>query len=381
MPVLVQPTQRRHRLSLRATLRRSLVLAIPAVLAASATGAAQAAPSALDGYITSEVEADVWRVDSDGVRELAQPLDQLPPRAGIQAGRDGSVWLLARGALTELGGDVVGLPRELRPRGGGFARAARSEDGRLWWTGRGLHVFDGAEWTTVRDEPGRGVIADVRIAPDGTVWVTWSQGRRSRVGRIGADGWSGLPGSASGFAARVGFSSDGPLLSTGADGAVWRHDGSDWNRLKLPGGELQAAAFGADGTTWVRLARDADETAGSGSVLARRDGDGWRIFKGAHRIPASGSALTGFGTHEVGPDGVLWFPARDRDAGPVGDCDGLGRFDGRAMRWFLRDHCVHDISIGPDGGVWLIASREGEPDGGELTEVGPIQVFYLPPDA
>ena len=350
----------------------SVGLATLLAFASTVPLAAADPPAAISGFTTTEVEPNVWRVDADGVGELARPYDQTPPRAGVVAGLDGSVWLTRPRQLVELGGERVALAAEQRPRPDDFADAAVAQDGTIWWTARGLQAYDGESWTLVRQEPGKGHVGAVYVDPDGAVWASWSQSGKTRLGRLEGEEWALIGGKLPGSGDAIGLGDGVTILSTGVGGEVRVHDGERWRVAQRPEGEVQAVAFGSDGTYWARLGRD------DGPVLGHWDGDSWTVYGSAHDIPAGGTAFGGYGAHAVAPDGSLWFAARKADAGPLEDCDGVVRFDGVMLSHYLSGSCVHDLDIDPQGGVWLIASVSGTPSGGELLDVGPIELFHIP---
>ena len=58
----------------------------------------------------------------------------------------------------------------------------------------------------------------------------------------------------------------------------------------------------------------------------------------------------------VAPDGAIWVGSAGCQGGPEGGT-GLYRFDGQTWTTFLPGHVVRSLDIGPDGSVWVDATR------------------------
>jgi hypothetical protein len=371
--------------------------------------------------VTEEVEPGVYRVVSDGVRDLSRPSAGGDRYLGgildtnIVAGLDGSIWLFDQDEFYRLGEAGPHLwPEAPEARRAADADLEVGPDGTVWlaapWHAR-LLSYDGQSWTTQREvaDDSRSWFRNVEVQRDGTVWAAWftlfkrnAQGEyikairdktdegfhgTVRAARLDASGWEVLPGRLEGsFDAEM-------VVPDGGEDEVWidrdgdsrlrRHDGDGWVVEAMPdGGGFQRAAVGPDGTVWVRFQPACEPSSGCRGIsnaLARLDDDGWEVYDASDGIPMMGDHYGGFaGWFEVAPDHSIWF-------NPIGDlertgteCDGVASFDGDAVTYYLRDLCVSAMDVASDGTVWLRGGGfSGDRD--RLTET--IDTYVITPDA
>ena len=326
------------------------------------------------------VEPGVFRVDGDGVRDLARANND-----DIVAGPDGSVWLLRPERFFRLGSDEWHEWPTSRSWDRDFEVAP---EGTVWvHAGSAIQSFDGQEWTTRQSTDG---VAGLEIAPDGTVWATWlSRSGVEVFGLLDEDGGRILDSPAGGLVpidrgilSLLPVTDPDDIWATFNDGiggsevvravdGVWRRlvdvEGTEatWRRLDeqalgdSPEVGSLVADVGLDGTVWG-VATFLDAAADSmENDLYRFDGSAWSRWS-LHDIgfePGPGDAQ-----FKVAPDGSLWFGVRE---GPFGgtesSCDGVARFDGQTWDRHLAGLCVRAIDITSDGVVWLLA-REPDAD-------------------
>jgi hypothetical protein len=388
--------------------------------------------------VTEEVEPSVYRVLSDGVRDLDRLADlkEYPSRSildgNVVVGLDDSVWWFDRDGFFRLGDVTVhrwpeGLSDYFRP---GRADIEVGADGTIWVTagfsepgkygvpGKRIRdeilSYDGQAWTSRwRGATRKRWVYGVEVQQDGSVWMAWSkQGPAGRGGgvvraaRLGDDGWDVLPGKVT-----TKWAPDGDMvIAEGGGSEVWlkpgfserlrRYDGEDWVVVRTPevGGE-QRIAVGPEGTLWVGLssecgpgtAGDQPYTAcgGRSDILARFDGNEWDVYDASDGIPEMGVLYlyTGYfeGFFDIAPDRSIWF-------NPIGDwertgteCDGIANFDGETVTYFMRDTCIYAMDVAPDGTVWLqagehrpdTASGQGRGDGQPV----PVHTYVVTPEA
>lgn len=258
------------------------------------------------------VEPGVYQVTSDGVRDLSRITDHADlPFGGaihgnIAAGLDGSVWWFEPDGFFRLGEATTHT-----------------------WSGSGL-----------ADEVWMG--DDLGVTPDGML-LRYRDPEHAAV--FDGDSWV-----------------EREVVPTGP--AIWLrgglrvYDGDYVEILLTPVADetIERAAIGADGTIWFEPAIGDDFT-----LLFRHDPNvdyHWQEFSPG--LPSIGGTYQGFAFFEVAPDGSLWFNPDPDDERPGTPCDGIARFDGEALTYFLRERCVHAMDIGPDGHVWLQAGEPGE---------------------
>ena len=315
-------------------------------------------------------------------------------------GSDGSVWSLRPDGLFRLGSadthefDQVDI--QSRPRRDAVVRP----DGTLWWSnGRSLYTLDPSAPDIRRVELGSRKGYSIKLDSDGTVWATWITGaQRLRVGRIEDGKWvraqaDEVPGR-QGNDYRLVAAPDGSVgLWLHGLGGLHRLDGSEWlswQQLEPAhdddvGFEVLEAEVGPDATLWALLRTPN----GSSTTLARLDDAGWQQWN-TDEVPFPGDHFGGEpALLEVAPDGSVWFgPYGARDEHVFG-CDGVASFDGDELRYHLRDLCVFDLEIVPNGAVWVLAGTYGgqtiiDENGGRFPSeplAGPVRTYVIQPGA
>ncbi len=298
---------------------------------------------------------------------------------GVAAAAQGGVWLAGnRGEVERLGADGTrfALPRRVRARLEGRRPIAVVEDGegRVWLGERSSLVrIDRAggwrEWPAdaARDAPPGGPIDLMRIAPDGTVWLSSSgagiQQRDPGSGRVLA---RIEPGAAQGLG--IG---DIEAIEFAANGALWVAGETGVASWDPRARKLQPVAGIAAGDRVFGLAFDGDDTLWlqrlSGLEYYRRQGANWRLqgrVGGAEGIPAvEGSGLRVDRRHRVWLASLRglfrWDPQR-RHVRRFDLQDGLSsrEFSDHAMA--LTDAGVLVAALA-DGGVVLIDTLAEDP--------------------
>ena len=334
-------------------------------------------PALLEGMVTEEVEPGVWRVVSDGVRDLSHLGDGT-----VDITPDGSVWLLSNPEGTQedlfrLGQEPVFEFPARWPSWPAYLEVA--PDGSLWAIGRvgvpddrthgvrtGIFSFDGDGWT-MRATVNQNTTA-LAVGPDGTVWMAAA----THLMRLGDDGsltavedWADVyDGYVSPNAVAVSPDGDVWLMGTGRDGsgdeALLRFDGERWEAIPGPPGwesrpESRQLGFGLDGALWVNTSTQGNDGRDVGG-LARFDDRGWTVFTTADGVEPWGGEVWGcIGTSKdlltVAPDGSFWLNGR-------GGC-GVAHWDGTTWTSYLVDSNIDDLAVAPDGSVWLRAGVPG----------------------
>jgi hypothetical protein len=331
-----------------------------------------------------EVEPDVLRVVSDGVRNLAKANS-----TGIVAGHDGSIYLLRPKRFLRLGEDESHR----------WATNAEVDDfevapdGTVWASP--LESFDGKEWTTEKAVVG----TTFDMTPDGTLWASWEDpeqesGQPQVFAYLDEDGWQTVGHLEHVHDLLVADPDD--IWATRwyqwpADLGLIRHTDGSWQRLVgIDGadGQWQDAGspvgenaigllpfgipgirgsvdIGPDGTLWAVTApmESAD--------LIRFDGSEWSRWPlvGTDYAPSPPYYLT-----RVAPDASFWVGLSHGIDGPTRTCHGVGHFDGVSWERYLPNRCVAAIDIAADGSVWLLAMQEGEYD-------KPLDLYVITPEA
>ena len=348
--------------------------------------------------VTEEVQPGVYRVLSDGIRDLTNVVasggpdlvDVLLPGAraasddraafwdflqspDIAAGHD-SVWWFWPDGFFRLGDAQTHDWDDRDDYGGNEKDIEIAPDGTLWVADRfDLRAFDGTSWAEMRQRS-----ASVEIEEDGTVWSAWHTPMGTGlVGRLIDGVWPRPEGQLPSKNHSIGglsLSDDGsPWVITGKPPALFRHVGEDWRRVDTPNGVLVWGAVAPDGTYWVQLERQDD------LVLARNDGDGWTV----HDTLSSRRNYRGIPPDlRVAPDGGLWVTQVEGPNGP-GDCRGVSRFDESGPRHFLGDLCVYAMDVAPDGKVWLQAGEVRDVGSMDLSSesLGPAHAYVITPEA
>lgn len=359
--------------------------------------------------VTEQVEPGVFRVVSDGVRELSRPVELddfygwAPPGhlyrenalygSDITANQDG-VWLRRPEAIMRLGATEPVWTPDAKSTTPSFAVAP---DGTLYRSGEQLILEEG-EWAkmdlAVR-KLGLRDVDRVRFAPDGSLWVLGNNGKKSaereqRLARRDASGWSRIAtppntpkwrqeqrkreslGRRRRQPPRIdhwAITPDGTLYVTrGRD--VQRFAGEGWETLERSGVDVQGIHIGPDGAVWV----------------ASRPGGGEWSDRQVVRVDAEGMPAIDIEWHPffessqgAGAGGAFWY-APNGDPMAAGGCGGITRVDGTTEATFLEGMCIYDIAIGPNGGVWLEA---GTWDGNYWIPdaIGPVETFVITVDA
>ncbi|HSG78129.1 MAG TPA: hypothetical protein VLD62_01000, partial [Acidimicrobiia bacterium] len=223
----------------------------------------------------------------------------------------------------------------------------------LAWEGTGSRL-DGA-WDTWP----LGCVADLEIAPDGSVWSLCA-GTLQRF----AGGWEPR-GDVTEGAVDFAFTASGDLVAADWWGdALWVGSESPDGTLRWeqgPQGIVFDVAAAPDGSVW----------AGMGDVLVRYADGSWTEIAGTEgwqiAMDPDGVAWS------VGPESGLWRwsdppvsfdehrGAEDVWVAPNGDVwlrdEGLTRIGDRAEH--LRGYSIVDVAFGPDGSVWAVSGFAG----------------------
>ena len=339
--------------------------------------------------VTEEVEPGVYRVISDGVRELSRPSDVRPADVGdhggwepgaIVAGADGSVWYFRKARFFRLGDPAVHDMDRPGPKKFRTDRYTKQFDaievgseGTIWdkdaFRNGPLRSFDGEDWSVRMAAPEDLFISAVEALPDGSAialtTTDTSAGTESTVARLDGEDWVALGDRIPGFGWLY------HALSVGDEGEIWLlandedylsrhvyryHDGS-WLEQTPPGGEAMSLDVNADGVAWVTQVRSRESgcrpptDCDVPTALARFDGTEWAEFDGDDGVPEM-QADPEYAAIFAAPDGSVWVkPSEDYR------CDGIANFDGQTLTRYLAGLCVHDADIGPDGAMWLLAGK------------------------
>jgi len=358
--------------------------------------------------VTEEVEAGVYRVVSDGFRDLARiprrsgkvPVDTTTSSA-IVAGSDGSIWMsMPEGSFRIGGGDTSE---------GGVARiqttVAAGPDGAVWtsWT-QPVRRFSDGTWEEVAEFEGLGV-GGMDVTSDGTVWAQIVSGDgTTRVSRVGSNGLTTIdvPKRYARVYPAVNW---GQFFSVSDEGQVWMHsfidpprrdgtlthfDGESWGVADPTGmaTSMRTGPFdlGSDGTLWAYFrgtVPPADGERAPGVLTRLRDGS-WTTFTAADGVPPMIDMYQGFeGFLRAAPDGSVWMtpqPREEQRSGRWAECDGVARFDGAEWDHFLRGYCVYAFDVAPDGSAWLHGNPELGPRMYEAERTA-IETYVITPEA
>jgi hypothetical protein len=346
-------------------------LVIPLLGAIAAPAWAQSSTATVEllaGMVTEEVEPGVYRVISDGVRDVSSRNNE-----GIVVGRDGSVWLLRENRFLRLGAEGVHQWPNGQHAASGFDVAS---DGTVWAVGSSidtgayeptaLRSYDGERWRAheVWGEWTGSVVA----ADDGTVWL---QDGPVLVTFRPPDQWNTTFRWGS-----VAILDDGDTVYVSSDFmgpdpdllelSVYRSEGGDfekaewyaWRSAELDVDRWRGLApsstvrIGLDGTVWAFTAAGSSDGT---PYVGRLDGDGWREWGPADGVPNISTQAY------VSPDGSLWGRwSRPEGDSPDGELDdGVAHFDGETWEQYLAGHEVFSMDVAADGSVWVLAD-EGE---------------------
>ena len=269
------------------------------------------------------------------------------------------------------------------------------------WRGEGLSSTDGEAWSS-QPCPGD-YCRGVTLAPDGTLWASWSDGSACAspdqecewwVGYLGPRGWQqlegsnpGVPGPRQGDLAfdRLVFTDTGDLYGVAPswDSMLYRYEDGTWRQISY----VPLVDVGPDGTVW-QFGGFSDELRWNELTQSLRDDETWGLARFADGewegwtsadLPQIRYDLGLDYQFKVAPDGSVWFslwrngPRTDTGTcepawgqAPVAgllpdavDCDGLARFDGETLDRFLPGQSI-SMDIAADGSVWVLAGNEGE---------------------
>jgi hypothetical protein len=363
-------------------------------------------PALLEGMVTEEIEPGVFRVVNDGVRDLSST-----DAVDVVAGYDGGIWLLREQGFLRLGSDGVhewpwspvpprGVPEshvlQVAPDGTLWVIPTGSvfSTGRWFWPGEVFRSTDGEAWSS-QPCPG-GYCKGVTVAPDGTLWASWSwddgwaceRGVAEEdcewwVGYLSPTGWQQLDGSTPadfGFE-RLVFTDAGDLygVASGWDSVLYRYEDGTWRQISY----VPLVDVGPDGTRW-QFGGFSDELRWDELTQSLRDDETWGLARFADGewegwtsadLPEIRDDLGLDYQFKVAPDGSVWFslwrngPRTDNGmcepawGGPDAvdpdaiDCDGLARFDGETLDRFLPGQSI-SMDVAADGSVWVLAGNE-----------------------
>lgn len=256
----------------------------------------------MERLTTHEVEPGVYRVVSDGVRDLDWTVADLPYggfASGVAARADGSVWLRQGGSVFQLGDDAD----DADDAGAGLSWDDLAADtlARHWTAHAG----------TTDDEAGIGIVL--------------TDGR----GRTAQD----LPATHLVRQLRLGGNEYAWSLSLAGSG------------LGVVDPDKFLVGLAPDGALWIRMDRQRflryDPTANALGEYDSTDG-----------VPNMHAVLDGPGLFHVAVDGSVWMTGTPRH----GFCDGVSHFDGTTWTHYLAGQCVYTMDSAPDGSLWLQAS-------------------------
>ena len=366
------------------------------------------APDLLPGVdlVTEEVEPGVFRVVSDGLRDLEEPWPGHPTEQetivssrNVVTGQDGSVWLFRSNPDDDHESSVffrLGAPAERADWAiMVYDDAVVGPDGVMWVTiderwarspEHGLRSWDGAAWSDYLPAEDGGVVTGVEVGPDGAAWTTWQTGDRRRMSaaRWDGGGWQSLGGRVPANAQRraaswghhVSITADGDvwLLPSGGDAGIFRNSGSGWKPIAPPSGWTASRSHvGRDGTLWSALhkTKKRSNTNRTTTRLGRFDGEDWQVFGKGERFPDEANFHRYLPSRfEVADDGRVWLLDTASEDESVW-CGGVVNFGGKSWVRLLDGLCIYDADLAPDGNLWLEA--------GEFE--GPIHTYVITPEA
>ncbi len=348
-----------------------------------AAGEPPTAAELLGKLTTEEVEPGVFRVLGDGVHDLAS----MAPYS-VQAGLEGSVWVVGGGGFIRLGDEPTHTwpDEDWEPWRTILAVGA---DGRVWGGGTRknggsvlLTSFDGSTWEVhrVADHPHGSFIGPLEAG--GALWLAstddWTAAGSWTLERYDGSRWqevASLPVEP----AFLGVTDAGDVFTIGwpsKEDPSWslqRYRGSAWHQVEIePEIPTGGWTLGADGTLWAHTPSGPLQ-----QVLGRLEGDAWTTW-GEQAVGEFDANLpVGY---VAAPDGALWIAEKVRTFGqfePPVTCQGVARFDGIRLERFLENLCIRFIDVGPDGSAWLLAD---EPDGTSAPP-DPIHLYAITREA
>lgn len=307
------------------------------------------------GLVTQELAPGVILATEDGE---GRPLRYLGGVPDFAFAPDGGLWLLHDSVLIRVGDAGV---HPAPPGGVDKADLTVASDGTLWALSDGtVASFRGAAWAHAPTFPGGASAKALEVLPDGTLWARSA----TTLARLDGDSWVAFPiADDQGpvpdyvyvFPGDLAWTPDGSLWVTtcqarkSGKGGLLRFDGSTFHRpaLEAPAdGCILPLATEADGVLWAFLETDPPS-------LARFDGTSWELSADDAGIPGIQATGVVAGTMVVAPDGRLWAASIDGEAALIGAFDGttwtdaFTRTDGPGFQEL-------PIHVAPDGTVWLL---------------------------
>ena len=337
-------------------------------------------PDLLPGVdlVTEEVEPGVYRVLSDGVRELAAPRGEGSFTVfDLVVGHDGGVWRVGPDDEVFRLGEPMTRQWPEEPRLIGDEDIEIAADGTIWFANEWRPQFvspsyrvmssEGSAWS---DAYAMLTASDVEIGPGGSVWAH-GEGLVHLLEPDGSSAWP-APGGV-GVASQFFVTADGTKwITSTTTPAIWRDDSdwlseeASWETVLLgfvePGqlsisAQRTVTAIGADGTLWMFMELDEPD----GSILARLDVDGWSSWAEAAGVPeAIGTGGFGGGSLAVAPDDSVWLAAGAPSGSVHAGCSQrVSRFDGATWTDYLDGLCIHAVDVADDGTAWVRAGTTG----------------------
>lgn len=355
---------------------RSIALATAVVLASPLSAFAADAESSgrQDPATIQPVEDSVWKVLTDGAG------NRFGASSTITIDRDGQVIVCCSDARVD-GEEVSQAVRfggaepvlSLEPYGAvSYPFELRLDDAGVFWvTGQGsIASHDEAGWTTQRPSKDRGVfIGDViGFGVDGSVWTSASDDRPA-VASFTDGAWTVFDDAAGLPRLTARWSGGISAIEGTADGSTWvavsaqdrvkpggllRFDGTAWH-VEWPLGKgtrarVEGLTIDHEGRLWAYLSTVAKGEPVA-SYLASFDGSDWSTYDQADGVPAAGPYDdTTRMIVESAPDGAIWLTTRGGF-----ECARLAVFDGAGSSRYMETACIKDLTITPDGAVWVSA--------------------------
>jgi len=344
-----------------------------------------------------EVEPGVLRVVNDGVRDLRTRRAWPARTQTLLTGLDGSVWLVKKGQITE-----IGKERVLRHGAIRSDNIQLAGDGTSWLQIDDRLLSNGENGWRTQLQSRDGLVINFRVLSDGSVWALRDLGRPGLqdAGFMEADmennhfleivrlrrGRGNNPKVLPQLPSRPPQDGeDGTLWGVSDDGNAWivrngvvsRYDGNAWGTVAktqgpfqphdmtlevTPDGRVYANTNSRDGPVTLRLLEDGAWSAvppppptGPAEPVDDRpvvtavapDGSYWRSVAAVTRCDGGHSCRV---QESWFPDGV---PV---GMGAAGSCGGLARYDGTAWSRHLDGQCVLEVDFDTHGNAWVQAA-------------------------